>query len=75
MLLIDVKFDGGQGDANATLDAGIIAIVLTENNPHFPSGAQINIPIDVLFQAVKAKCPPFVAWALGGIEMLIDAIP
>ena len=76
MQLIDVKFDSNQGDANAALDQGIIKITLTDSNPNFPTGAQINIPLDSLFAAVKAKVNnTLVGWALSGVQALLDAIP
>lgn len=75
MQLIDVKFDNNQGDANAQLDQGIIKITLAEQNPNFPSGAEINIPLDALFAKIKTQVPTVVGWALSGLEALIDAIP
>jgi hypothetical protein len=76
MLIADVSFDAGQGDANISLDAGVFAIKAVENNPNFPSNLQINLPIDVVFAAIEAKAnSTLVSWTLKVLAGLLDAIP
>lgn len=73
MQLIDVKFDNGQGDANVNLESGVLEIQLTENNPNFPSGAQINIPLDPIFEKLEAQAPNLlVKWGEKAAQSLID---
>ncbi len=75
MVLVDVKFDGGKGDADITLSGGVIGLTLTEANPAFPTGAQINIPLAVVFQAIEKKLNnSFITFALNGVLMLVSAI-
>lgn len=76
MQLIDLKFDGSNGDAEVDLDYGTVVLKITEKNPAFPTGAQTNIPLNAIFAAISAKINnSFVTFALNGVLMLLDAIP
>jgi len=76
MQLIDVQFDNGQGDANVNLENGTLEIKLTENNPSFPSGAQINIPLDPIFQKLQAQAPNLlVRWGEIAAQAMLDNTP
>ena len=76
MQIVDVSFDQGQGDANVNLDQGTLEIKLTEQNPAFPSGAQINIPLDPIFQKLQAQAPNLlVKWGEIAAQALVDNTP
>lgn len=76
MQLIDVKFDSGMGDANVNLEKGTIEVSLTDKNPSFPSGAQINIPLDPIFQKLQAQAPNLlVKWGEIAAQALVDNTP
>lgn len=73
MQIIDVSFDDGQGDANVNLDKGVLEVAVTEKNPAFPSSAQINIPLDPLFQKLQAQAPNLlVEWGEKAAQALAD---
>ncbi len=76
MVLYDLKFDGGKGDADVTLSGGVIGIAITESNPSFPTGLQINIPLTVIFGKIISKLNnAFVGMMLNGVLAIVSAIP
>ena len=74
MDLLDVKFDNGQGEANVNLEKGVLEIKITEANPNFPSGGQINIALDPIFQALKDQAPNLlVKWGEEAAQSYVDS--
>lgn len=75
MEIFDIKFDGGQGDASVNLVDGTVSIVVKEANPNFPSGLQINIPLDQLFQKLESQAPNLlVKWGEKAAQAMIDGL-
>lgn len=73
MQLIDISFDNGQGDLHVDEAKGVISIVASDQNPSFPSGAQINIPLDQFFAKLEAQAPNiFVKWAEEAAQAAVD---
>lgn len=65
MHIIDVKFDNNQGECNIDLDKGLLEIRVSDKNPAYPSGAQINVPLDPIVQKLIDKAPNiFAKWGL-----------
>jgi len=72
MQIIDLTFDNNQGDVKADLVKGIITIVVSETNPQFPGGLNVNIPLDPFFGKLQAQAPN---WFVKEAEVLAqDAI-
>lgn len=73
MQIIDLSFDGGQGDAKADLDNGILKIIVTDKNPTANGNFTLNIPLDPLFQKLEDQAPNFlVRWGEKAAQSLVD---
>lgn len=75
MILFDVKFDGGQGDAEIDLASGVLSIKADDSNPSFPSNLVIDVPLDQIFQRLEAQAPNLlVKWGEMAAKGVIDGI-
>lgn len=73
MQLIDVAFDNGQGDVKINLDKGVLEIEISEKDPNFPGGAQVNIPLDPIFNKLIEQAPNvLVRWGEEAAKALLD---
>lgn len=79
MQIYDLKFDAGQGEVEIDEAKGVASFKLTESNPSYPGGAQFNIPLDPLFEAIKAKVAAggslidkLEAYGIGVLETAVD---
>ncbi len=65
MQIINLSFDNNQGSVEIDVEKAVLEIKITENNPSFPGGLQVNAPLSPIMQKLIDKAPNvFVSWGL-----------
>lgn len=80
MQIYDLQFDNGQGEIEIDEAAGVLNLKMTERNPSYPGGAQFNVPLDPIIEALIAKVQAdgslkgkLEAWGLKLVEQAVDS--